>query len=340
MIYANGKDITVLAGDIGGTKTGLALFSSQNGLRSPLAKETFSSRDYTGLECIVKEFLQRHDIFIDRACLGVAGPVVGGQAKITNLPWVMEETALAQSLGIQSVCLINDVAAFANAVAVLLENDLHTINKASPVTGGTMAVVAPGTGLGEAFLVWDGTGYRVFSSEGGHADFAPTSPEQAGLLDYLKNHFDHVSYERVCSGIGLANIYEYYKNTGHTGNADCPTRQVFAEEDPVPHIIRGALDDKQPCSLCKKTLETFVSILGAEAGNMALKTMATGGVYLGGGIPPRILPAMENGVFLRAFAGKGRMSDLMKAIPVYVIVHPDAALLGAARHAITTHSTG
>lgn len=339
MTHTNEKDITVLAGDIGGTKTGLALFSFQKGLRSPLAKEKFSSRDYTGLECIVKEFLERHDIFIDRACFGVAGPVVNGQAKITNLPWVMEETELVKSLGIQSVCLINDVTSFANAVAVLVENDLHAINKASPVPGGTMAVVAPGTGLGEAFLVWDGTGYRAFASEGGHADFAPTSPEQAGLLDYLKNHFDHVSYERVCSGIGLANIYEYFKNAGHTENADCPTRRVFSEEDPVPHIIRGALNDKQPCSLCKKTLETFVSILGAEAGNMALKTMATGGVYLGGGIPPRILPALKNGIFFRAFAGKGRMSDLMKTIPVYVILHSEAALLGAARHAMTTRKT-
>jgi len=336
MIYANGKDITVLAGDIGGTKTELALFSSQKGLRSPFAKEKFPSRDYSGLEAIIQKFLSTRDIHIDRAAFGVAGPVVGGRAKITNLPWVMEETGLAQSLGIQSVYLINDVTAFANAVAVLVENDLHAINKTSPVTGGTLAVVAPGTGLGEAFLVWDGRSYRAFASEGGHADFAPAGPAQTGLLAYLADRYDHVSYERVCSGIGLVNIYEYLKNTGVTGEPDCPAGQMPTGEDPVPHIIRGALNKNRPCGLCQKTLEMFVSVLGAEAGNMALKTMATGGIYLGGGIPPRILPAMEAGVFLRAFVGKGRMSDLMKTIPVYVILHSEAALLGAARHAMAT----
>lgn len=339
MTPTNEKDITVLAGDIGGTKTGLALYSSQKGLRSPLARENFSSRDFTGLEAIVKEFLLRHDIHIDRACFGVAGPVVSGQAKITNLPWVINETALAQSLGIQSVCLLNDVTAFANAVPLLEENDLHLINRGESAPRGAMAVVAPGTGLGEAYLVWDGLLYRAFPSEGGHADFAPKNPLETDLLDYLSHRFDHVSYERVCSGMGLANIHAYFQKAGHECNPGCFAEQLSTAEDPVPHIIRGALADRQPCSLCKKTLETFVSILGAEAGNMALKTMATGGVYLGGGIPPRILPVLESGHFLRAFVRKGRMSDLMKTIPVYVILHPDAALLGAARRAMTTRKT-
>ncbi len=336
MTPINGKDITVLAGDIGGTKTELALYSTQSGLRQPLAKGTFPSKDYPGLEAIIRKFLSHHKIPIDRAAFGVAGPVVGGRAEITNLPWVMEEAALAETLGAQSVCLLNDITAFANAVAVFTENDLHVINKASPAAGGTMAVVAPGTGLGEAFLVWDGTGYRAFASEGGHADFAPVNPEQSGLLEYLANRFDHVSYERICSGIGLSNIYEYFKNTGHDRNPDCPAGQIPAGQDPVPHIIRDALDKNRPCDLCQKTLEVFVSVLGAEAGNMALKTMATGGVYLGGGIPPRILSLLGNGSFLNAFVNKGRMTELMKKIPVYVILHSEAALLGAARHAMTT----
>lgn len=339
MIYDNEEDITVLAGDIGGTKTDLAVYSSQSGLRRPLAKETFSSRDYSGLEAIIGKFLSTRDISIDRAAFGVAGPVVGGRVEITNLPWVMEEAALAETLGVQSVCLLNDLTAFANAVAVLVEKDLHVINKGIPETEGTIAVVAPGTGLGEGFLVWDGTGYRAFASEGGHADFAPTSPEQTGLRYYLANRFDHISYERVCSGIGLANIYAYFKNTGHTGFPDCPAGQVPAEEDPVPQIIRAALDKNRPCRLCQKTLAAFVSILGAEAGNMALKIMATGGVYLGGGIPPRILPLLESGGFLDAFAGKGRMSELMKKIPVYVVLHSETVLLGAARHAMITSCT-
>ncbi len=333
------KDITVLAGDIGGTKTMLALYSSQKGLRSPLAKETFQSNNFSGLEAIAQEFLMRHDIHIDRACFGVAGPVVSGQAKITNLPWVIKETALVQSLGIQSVCLINDVTAFANAVPLLEEPDLHLINRAEPLPGGAMAVVAPGTGLGEAYLVWDGSLYRAFPSEGGHADFAPTNSLETDLLEYLGRRFDHVSCERVCSGMGLANIHSYFQNTGHECNPGGFAESLPTGEDPVPHIIRGALDDKEPCSLCRKTLETFVSILGAEAGNMALKTLATGGLYLGGGIPPRILPALESGGFLRAFTGKGRMSDLMKKIPVYVILHSEAALLGTARHAMTAHKT-
>ncbi|MGM0402541.1 MAG: glucokinase [Thermodesulfobacteriota bacterium] len=339
MIYGNEKEITVLAGDIGGTKTDLAVYSSQSGLRRPLVKAHFPSRDYSGLEAIIHKFLSTHDIRIDRAAFGVAGPVVGRQAKITNLPWVMEEAALAETVGVESVCLLNDVTAFANAVAVLVENDLHVINKGSPATKGAMAVVAPGTGLGEAFLVWDGTGCRAFASEGGHADFAPVGPEQTGLLSYLANRFDHVSYERVCSGIGLANIYEYLKNTGYTGDPACPAEQVSAGQDPVPKIIQGALDKNRPCGLCQKTLAVFVSALGAEAGNMALKTMATGGVYLGGGIPPRILPLLESGVFLNAFVHKGRMSELMKKIPVYVILHSEAALLGAARHAMSACCT-
>ena len=338
MIYGNEKDIIVLAGDIGGTKTDLALYSSQKGLRSPLVKENFPSKEYTGLEDIVKKFLSRHHIQIDRAGFGVAGPVVNGQAEITNLPWVMDETILAQRLHFKSVCLLNDVTAFANAVPFLTEKDLHRIKKGDSVPRGAMAVVSPGTGLGEAFLVWDGSAYRAFPSEGGHADFAPTNPMEADLLGYLATRFDHVSYERVCSGIGMANIHAYFQKAGHDGNPCCSAELLSAAEDPVPHIIRNALDSKQPCSLCRKTLSAFVSILGAEAGNMALKTMATGGVYLGGGIPPRILQVLENDVFLTSFIRKGRMSDLMKKIPVYVIVYPDAALLGAAHHAMTTNA--
>ena len=340
MTSINEKNITVLAGDIGATKTDLAVYSSRNTLRTPLAKKQFPSAEYPGLEAIVNKFLSSflstNETKIGRASFGVAGPVVNGRAKITNLPWVMEEAALARNLGLKSVSLLNDVEAFANAVPLLDKNDLHVLTNARPAEGGTMAVVAPGTGLGEAFLVWDGERYKAFSSEGGHTDFAPTNPVESGLLDYLLERVGHVSYERVCSGIGMANIHAYFKSAGHAGDPGCRAGRISAAEDPVPLIIKDALDKNRPCTFCQNILAVFVSILGAEAGNMALKVMATGGVYLGGGIPPRILPALESGSFLASFIRKGRMSDLMKEIPVYVILRSDAALLGAARHALFT----
>jgi glucokinase len=200
-----------------------------------------------------------------------------------------------------------------------------------------MAVVAPGTGLGEAYLIWDGTRYRAFPSEGGHADFAPTNAVEVGLLQYLLNRFDHVSCERVCSGTGLVNIYAYLKDGGYAQEPEWLTEQLVSAHDPAPVIVKAALDEEKPCGLCQTTLNVFVSILGAEAGNMALKVMASGGVYLGGGIPPRMLSALENGPFMKAFRRKGRMSGLMEGIPVHVILNPKVALLGAACHGMAMH---
>ncbi len=326
----NEKTELLLAGDLGGTKTNLAIFSAEAGLRAPLAEATFPSGRYLNLETLVSEFLAQVETNVDRASFGVAGPVVDGQATITNLPWIMNERQLAATLNLSSAHLLNDLEAIAYAVPFLEPADLHTLKEGVSAPGGTIAVVAPGTGLGEAYLTWEGTRYRAHASEGGHVDFAPTNTLEMDMLRHLQERFSHVSYERVCSGKGLPNIYAYFKDNGYAEEPVWLTEQLAQAKDPVPVIVNNALDQDKPCELCVATLNTFVSILGAEAGNMALKVMARGGVYLGGGIPPRILPALEHGQFIKAFMRKGRFSEFLSGIPVYVILNPRAALLGAA----------
>jgi glucokinase len=330
------KSLTVLAGDIGGTKTNLAIFSSKTGLEAPLAEKTFPSGDYPNLESIVREFLssEGNGINIDQASFGVAGPVMDGRTKITNLPWVIDEKALARTFGFSSVRLFNDVMACACAVPSLSTNDLYTLNKGIPEPEGSMAIVAPGTGLGEAYLTWNKTYYQAYPSEGGHTDFAPTNALEAGLLHYLRKCLDHVSCERVCSGSGLTNIYHYLKYSRYAEEPDWLSEELSAVDDIVPVLIKAALDADRSCKLCQTTLNLFISILGAETGNMALKVMASGGVYLGGGIPSRIIAALQKGPFMESFQRKGRMSGLMKRIPVHVIMNTRVALLGAARHAM------
>ncbi|MBA2392013.1 MAG: glucokinase [Ktedonobacteraceae bacterium] len=322
----------LLAGDIGGTKTNLAIFSSVDELRTPVHEGTFPSAQYPSLELLVRDFLAQGDYQIQSACFGVAGPVIAGKAKITNLPWVMEEAVLQQELGIPSICLLNDLVATASGVPLLQAADLHTLNAGSPVQHGTLAVIAPGTGLGEAFLTWNGTHYQTSPSEGGHVDFGPTSPLEIELLRYMLTHFDHVSYELVCSGMGLPNIYGYFRDVALIDEPEQLAQQIARLEDPTPLIVRCALDSKVPSARCVATLETFTSILGAETGNLMLKVMATGGVYIGGGIPPRILPFLDSERFTRAFRHKGRFSDMLAGIPVHVITNPRLALLGAAYH--------
>lgn len=320
----------LLAGDIGGTKTTLAIYSSAAGPRAPLREETYPSARYPRLEAIVQEFLAKVRRPVERACFGVAGPVVEGRAEITNLPWAIDEERLRGELHLASVRLLNDLVAIARAVPLLEPADLHTLNVGRRASDGAVAVIAPGTGLGEAFLTWDGTRYRAHPSEGGHADFAPTAPEQLRLLNYMESRMEHVSYERICSGLGLPHIYAFLKDSGSAEEPAWLREELATAQDPTPVIINAALTRDRTCALCTATLRMFVSILGAEAGNLALKVLATGGVYLGGGIPPRILPALEDGEFMAAFTRKGRLSGLLVRMPVHVIVHPSAALLGAA----------
>jgi glucokinase len=320
----------LLAGDIGGTKTNLAIFSPEGGPRAPLAEATFSSADYPSMLALVREFLAQVDLKVDRACFGVAGPVVVGEARITNLPWIISEAHLRDALGLSAVWLLNDLLSIAYAIPHLEPDDLHTLNEGEPVQGGALAVIAPGTGLGEAYLVWDGTRYRAHASEGGHADFAPANALQTDLLRHLREQFGHVSYERVCSGPGIRNIYTFLKDSGRTEEPPWLASLLAGADDPVPIVINTGLKDEQACGICSNTLDIFISILGAETGNLALKVLATGGIYLGGGIPPRILPALQQGWLLDAFKRKGRMSDLLARMPVHVILNPKIALLGAA----------
>ena len=336
----------LLAGDIGGTKTNLALYASKEDLRSPIREATFPSARYATLAALVHDFLSQMsstDIVVERAVFGVAGPVVAGRAKITNLPWRMEERQLQQALHIPSVTLLNDLVATAWSIPLLRTEDLFTLNEGNAVAHGALAIVAPGTGLGEASLTWDGTHYRVHPSEGGHVDFAPTNAFEIGLLVYLLEHMSHVSYEHVCSGIGFPNIYAYMKYAGTFTEPDWLAEALAQASDQTPVIVNAALgtQDKMdlpdrerhsPEPICEAVVKIFVSILGAEVGNMALKVLATGGMYVGGGIPPRILSYIKSGEFMRAFRSKGRFADMLSDIPVHIILNNKIGLMGAASY--------
>jgi glucokinase len=254
--------------------------------------------------------------------------VIAGSSRVTNLSWDLSETELAAELKLESVGLLNDLEAIGEAVPSLELSDLHSLNAGQPVAGGARAVIAPGTGLGQAFLIYDGARYRAFPSEGGHASFAPQNELEAGLLAYLKRRFEHVSVERVCSGPGLLNIYQYLRDFSYAPESPEMGR-ALAAAGYAPALIGGAGLRPDPDPLSHAALTLFVSILGAEAGNLALKVLSLGGVYLAGGIPPRILPALRDGRFMSAFTAKGRMGELLGRMPVSVVAL-EAALLGAA----------
>jgi glucokinase len=320
----------LLVGDVGGTKTAVAVVGSASGPRTFFARRRFRSADYQSLAAIAREFMSELDEPVTHACFDVAGPVVDGRARLTNLPWQINAEALRDELNLEAVWVINDLAAVAQAVPLLQSDDLHTLNAGTPVDGGAIAIIAPGTGLGEAFLVWDGAAYRGYPSEGGHTDFAPTSATQADLLRYLQRRFDHVSYEIVCSGLGIPHLYEFFRDSGHAPESPALAAQLNAAEDRTPLIVEGAMRDRTPDALCVATLEAFVSILGAEAGNLALKVLATGGVFIAGGIAPRIMPILGDSRFNAAFRRKGRFAELLERVPVHVITMDDSALIGAA----------
>jgi glucokinase len=316
----------LLAGDVGGTKTNLALYAPESGL-TPQAEATFKSADYASLEAVVKEFLAEASLPADKAIFGVPGPVVDGHSTTTNLPWVIRESTLQKALGLQQARLLNDLEATAHGVPNLPLSDLYALNDAPP-RSGTKIVVAPGTGLGEAILFSQDGHYHVIPSEGGHADFAPTNLFEIRLLRHLMGKFGHVSYERVCSGSGIPNIYAYLKKQHFAEELPEMKKALKQAADPTPIIVQKAMAGE--CELSIATLNAFVSILGAEAGNLTLKVMATGGVYLGGGIPPKILTKLKDGTFMASFVNKGRFAEMLAKIPVYVILNEKTALFGAA----------
>ena len=324
----------LLAGDIGGTKTVLALFKEESTVefeRIPVHEAVFPSDDFISLEAIIDKFLKTFDVELSGASFGVAGPVVNQQAEITNLRWLIDARRIQGTFGVNTI-LLNDLEAIANAVPHLQADDLFTLHEGQPEPFGAIGVIAPGTGLGEAFLVWDGKKYESYPSEGGHAAFAPTSLRQVELLTFWLERLGHVSYERFCSGIGIPNIYKFLRECGDYSEPDWLREQLALAEDPTPLIVNTAKTGE--AAICVETLTLFTEILGGEAANLALKVLATGGIYIGGGIAPRIMPQLKASRFMALFQYKGRFSDLMADIPVHVIRNPKVALYGAAYEAL------
>ncbi|MFC1867545.1 glucokinase [Thermodesulfobacteriota bacterium] len=331
MVHSEEKTL-ILAGDIGGTKTNLGLFIK--GKRRPLPKVigTFLSREAPNLEYIVEQFLGRYHVPVTCACFGIAGPVQNGRCKTTNLPWNVYENRLKKRFKLNQVRLINDLEATARAIPYLNRNELFPLNRAK-ARKGNLALIAPGTGLGEAVLLFYEGRYLPVSSEGGHADLSPNNETEIKLWQHLHKRYGHVSIERVLSGPGIFNIYSWLKDSGRYREPEGLGKRL-KETDPAKAITEAAMNEREP--LCVKTLDIFVSILGAVSGNLALTWMSTGGLYLGGGIPPKILTKLEEDIFISSFTNKGRFKALMETIPVRVILNDRAALLGAAIAAFET----
>lgn len=325
----------LIAGDIGGTKTDLAIYSLESGPHAPLVEREVPSAEYPSLQAMVEEFLAQVKFPVDVASFDVAGPVINGRAKITNLPWTMDESSLATGLNLTAVHLLNDLEAVARSVPVLRAEDVITINEGEPVRKGPIAIIAPGTGLGESFLTWDGSNYVAHSSEGGHSDFAPTDEQQIRLLQYLLPRWGHVGVERVCSGIGIPNIYEFLRDEEKIPERPEVAASIVTARDRAKAIVTAAMDPHQPSELCLATVNMMSSILAAEAANLALKVLATGGVYIAGGVALHVMEALRNPVFLRTFTNKGRFKDLMARMPIHVIT-TRAALVGAATYGLAS----
>jgi glucokinase len=321
----------ILAGDIGGTKTHMALFEQQGERLQVSVEETFVSRDHASLEEVVSLFLKAHPQTIDRACFGVAGPVRAGRVQTTNLPWVVDIGDLGATLNLQNAHLINDLEANAHGLAHLKPTDFWVLNPGESEATGNAALISAGTGLGEAGLFWDGKQYFPFASEGGHADFAPGDALQSELLSYLQARFHHVSWEHVLSGPGLHHIYLFLRDSGR-GQEPPWLSEKMQSTDPSAAITQAALEKSSP--LCEQALQLFVTFYGAEAGNLALKLLATGGLFVGGGIAPKILLALKTDRFMNAFVAKGRLQPVLEKIPVRIVLNDRAALLGAAHYAL------
>ena len=322
----------ILAGDIGGTKTHLALYAYTEGTLSLKTQRQFASRNYADFSDVVDAFAAALEgTAVDAACFGVAGPVIGGRCRTTNLPWEIGTPELQRQLGTPEVRLLNDLEATAYGMLYLDEGAFTDLNPSAAAAAGNRAVIAAGTGLGEAMLYFDGERYHPVGSEGGHGDFAPADETQTALLQWLFKRFpEHVSYERVLSGPGVFTLYEFLRDGGFAPEPAF-MQNLPDGADPSAAVSAGALQQNDP--LCTETLRLFARIYGAEAGNLALKTMATGGVYIGGGIAPKILPFLQSGAFMDAFAAKGRFEALLRTMPVKIALDQETALLGAAHFA-------
>lgn len=322
-----------LAGDIGGTKTILGLFSFNGSKIRFLKVERFLNARHSSIEEVAGMFLKGVDLNITSACFGVASPVHEGACTLTNMDWRIDAGKIKKRFNIKKAALINDLVATGYGIRFLVKKDLHVLNKGVKSRGNAV-IISAGTGLGEAILFWNGSGHIPLDSEGGHADFAPRTDIEIKLLNFMRKRLKHVSCERVLSGQGIENIYRFLLERSRKPMT-LAMSGMFAALGPAKAISKGALigNNRGKDRLCADALRLFVSIYGAEAGNLALKAMAAGGVYIGGGIAPGILDAMKGGKFLDSFKDKGRFSEFMSRIPVYVILNDSAALYGATRQA-------
>ncbi|HKF21016.1 MAG TPA: glucokinase [Candidatus Angelobacter sp.] len=321
----------ILAGDIGGTHSRLCTFKEERGHLLPLNEKTFRSCDHKSLQEIVDLFLRGVGQRVDCTCLAIAGPVLHGRAQATNLPWIADAAEIARQFGIRNVWLINDLEAHATGIADLEAADLANLDAAVPRKGNA-ALIAAGTGLGEAGMFWDGTRHRAFAAEGGHADWAPRNELEIALHQYLSKKFGHVSCERVVSGPGLENVYDFLRDSQLEKEPDWLRDELAQAADPAATISQRGLEASVP--ICERALDIFVAAYGAEAGNLALRMLATAGVFVSGGIAGKILPKLCTPLFRDAFEDKGRLKPLLETIPVKVITNARVGLIGAARYAV------
>ena len=331
----------ILAGDVGGTKTNLGLFEVTEGKPQLVRSAQFHSSDYPGLEAVVEAFLAAGPSVsggIEAACFGIAGPVVENRVSTPNLSWVVDGARLGQAVQVPTVALINDLVATAEGIPLLAADEVVVLQPGAPVADGNRALIAAGTGLGMAFVPRIGDRWVPVPSEGGHVDFAPRTEDEIGLLRHLRGHFGRVSVERVLSGPGLFNIYQYLRDVQRLPETPQVRERLAAKENPAKVIGESGLSGPdtgldKACPLCSRALEMFVAVYGAVAGNVALLGTATNGIWLGGGIAPKILPRLTGGLFLETFRAKGRFVPYLEKIPVRVVLNDRAALLGAARRA-------
>ena len=318
----------ILSGDAGATKTELALFTNTKGKLQKQYTQRYDSKEHASLESIINIFLGGKETEITSACIGIAGTVIDGIGRSTNLPWLLDEKELSKNLNIPEFKLANDLEIVAASVSILEKKDLFTLYEGEcKNTNENKAVIAPGTGLGQAALVYSDQGYKIIATEGGHTDFAATDETEFELFKYLKKIYGHVSYERIASGLGLVNVFNFLKDTAYS-EIPLGILDRLNNEDEAAVISEEAIN--KSCRVCEKALDIFTSVLGAQAGNMVLNYKATGGVYLGGGIPLKILEKLKDGTFVRSYVTKGRLSYLPEMTPVYVIKDKHAGLLGAA----------
>ncbi len=323
----------ILAGEIGATHARLAAFETEGNKLHCVVETVYGSQSHSGLSEIITEFVRTGGIPVESACFGVAGPVRSGRCKISNLSWTIDSRELARQLKLNAVGLLNDLEAYAYGIDALEDKDFITLNEGSEDAQGNRAVVSARTGLGVAGLYWDGRRHHPFACEGGHTDFAPRNDVEGELLRYLRTKYDgRVSYERIASGPGIKNIYDFLRETGKSDEPDWLKTQIKEANDAPAAISRLALEGK--AAICEQALSIFVSVYGAHAGDCALTFMSTGGIFIGGSIAAKIVPKMKGPIFMESFLDKGRMAPLLKDIPVKIVLNDDAGILGAARYTL------